>query len=435
MSDVDLDREPVAEGWSKSEWLILIHAGIWFFLLFFGYYILRPIREQISSTYGIQNLAWLFWASFASMLVAIPLYSMLVAKFDRRYLVPGIYALFVACLLLFWAAMNYLPGESQIWVARVLYVWISVYGLFIVSFFWSVVGDLLTSTQGRQIFGYIAGGGTIGGLVGSQVALHLVDRIGVANLMLIPAGLLVIAYVVYVLLERSLVKMGHDSASSSTGKATGGNPFAGFTAVFKSRYLLAICCYGVFLAICGTTVYFQQSEIVGAAIETEEKRTAYFASVNFAVSLVTLVFQFGLVGWLMKRVGLGWTLTGLPLAYLVGITSLALAPTIEVLAVISVLGRSAEYGIANPAREVLFTSVSREERYKAKSFIDTVVRRGGDAMIGTIYRTMRDSVGVAMVAMSWLAIPVVIAWGGLALYIGKENRRILRSDENAVEDR
>ena len=412
-----------SKGWSRAELLVLVHAAIWFFLLLFGYYVLRPIREQISSTYGIQNLTWLFWASFSVMLITVPLYSVLVGKFDRRILVPSIYALFVTCLLMFWAAMKYLPDESQIWVARVLYVWVSVYGLFIVSFFWSVVGDLLSTSQGRRIFGYIAGGGTIGGLVGSQVALHLVNRIGVANLLLIPAGLLVLAYVVYLMLERSLAQHGLGTGTVA-GKATGGNPFAGFTSVFKSRYLLMICCYGVFLAVCGTTVYFQQAEIVNAAIDTEEGRTAYFAGVNFAVSLVALVFQFGLVGWLMKRVGLGWTLAGLPLAYIVGISSLAISPTIEVLAVIAVLGRSAEYGIANPAREVLFTSVNREDRYKAKSFIDTVVRRGGDTMIGTIYRTLRDSFELAMVAMSWLVLPLAIAWAGLALFIGKENHRI-----------
>lgn len=429
-----VENNPLPNDVSKSERVVLVHAAVWFFLLLFGYYILRPIREQISSTYGIQNLAWLFWASFTVMLIAVPMYSVLVGKFDRRFLVPSIYALFVACLLMFWAAMKYLPDESQIWVARVLYVWISVYGLFIVSFFWSVVGDLLSTSQGRRVFGYIAGGGTIGGLVGSQVALHLVNRIGVANLMLIPAGLLLLAYVVYLLLERSLAKHGHAAGKTKAGKATGGNPFAGFTAVFKSRYLFAICCYGVFLAICGTTVYFQQAEIVQAAIDTEEKKTAYFAGVNFAVSLVTLVFQFGLVGWLMKRVGLGWTLAGLPIAYIVGISSLAIAPSIEVLAVISVLGRAAEYGIATPAREVLFTSVNREERYKAKSFIDTVVRRGGDTMIGTLYRTLRESVGLAMVVMSWLVIPIAVAWVGLALFIGKENQRITATSENEASD-
>ena len=423
-------RERVFGDLNKTEWTVLLLAGAWFFLLLCGYYILRPIREQISTEYGIENLAWLFRAVFITMLVAIPLYAVLVGKFDRWKLVPGIYSFFIGSLVLFWLAMNYVPEDNQIWVARVLYIWISVYGLFIVSFFWSVVGDFMSTDGGRRIFGYIAGGGTLGGLVGSQVALHLVEPIGIANLLLIPAVLLVLAYFVYLYLELSLKTRGAEGpkgvngAKGLTGKATGGNPFAGFTAVFKSRYLLAICFYGIFLAICGTSVYFQQSEIVKEAIETEEKRTAYFANVNFSVSLLTLFFQLVLVSRLMKWFGVGWALAGLPIAYIIGITSLAISPSIEVLAVISVLGRAAEYGIANPAREVLFTSVNREDRYKAKSFIDTIVRRGGDTMIGTLYRTLRESVGLAMVVMSWLVIPIAVAWAGLALFIGRENQRV-----------
>lgn len=419
---------------NELERRVLIHGAIWFFLILGGYYILRPIREQISSSYGIQNLAWLFWATFSAMLVAIPLYSILVGKLNRSVLVPSIYSLFFFCLIGFWCAMNFLPQHFQVWVARCLYVWISVYGLFIVSFFWSVMGDLLTTQQGRRIFGFIFASGTIGGMLGSQLALHLVNRIGIANLLLIPAAALIGSLTVYALLERSVAASDMFVAIETSGKATGGNPFAGFTAVFKSRYLFSICIYGLFLAVCGTAVYFQQSEIVRATIESPEERTAYFASVNFAVSWLTFIFQFLLVKFLMRRFGIGWTLACLPLAYVIGISSLAISPSIEILAVISVLGRSAEYGIANPAREVLYTSVSREDRYKAKSFIDTVVRRGGDTLIGTTYRTLRESAGLAMVTLSWLVIPLALAWTGLALFIGRENQKIAGKTQDSQRE-
>ena len=215
----------------------------------------------------------------------------------------------------------------------------------------------------------MAGGGTIGSLVGSQIASQLVSRIGIANLLLFPAICLALGLVVYASLERSYKKLAAESVELRSGKATGGNPFAGFSSVFQSRYLMAICLFGLMLATCGTTIYFQQAEIVDAAFTTDEAKTEYFANVNFCVSIVTLVFQFVIVGWLMKHVGLGWTLAMLPLAYILGISALALSPTLAVLAVISVTGRSAEYGICNPAREVLFTAVKREDRYKAKSFI------------------------------------------------------------------
>ncbi len=438
---------------------ILRHGAVWFFLILFSYYIIRPIREQIGSTYGTKNLSMLFWATFVAMLIAIPLYSILVGKFKRTRLVPTIYAVFIGSLLAFWGAMRFLPDTSQIWVARAFFVFISVYGLFIVSFFWSVAGDMLSTSQGRRIFGVMAGGGTLGTLLGSLVTAGLVRSLGIDNLLLIPALLLFIALFVYASMERSFKKLsGNNVDESRQGKATGGNPFAGFTAVFQSWYLFAICLFGFFMATCGTIVYFQQSEIVKSAFEsydyslpsvpnasslspeelaakTADLRTAavkqastrYFASVNFAVSLVTLVFQLGIVGWLMKKLGLGMTLAIFPLSYLVGVTTLAISPTLAVVAVISVLGRSAEYGICNPTREVLFTAVNREQRYKAKSFIDTVVRRGGDSAVGGVYNFARRSLGASMTTLSWLLIPIVVAWIGLSLFIGKENRKILAS--------
>ena len=428
-----VDGEQPSEGHEKA---VLWFGAAWFFFILFSYYVLRPIREQISSTYGTENLSWLFAATFVVMLIAIPTYSVLVGMFHRSRLVPSIYLFFILNLLMFWAGMQYCPPEQQIWVARAFFIWISVYGLFIVSFFWSVIGDMLSTGQGRRIFGYIAGGGTLGGLVGSQVAGRLVGDIGVANLLLIPAVLLSAALLVYWLLERSISRLATSTGREVSGKATGGNPFAGFTAVFESRYLLAICCYGLFLATCGTTVYFQQSEIVNSAYQhldeepAKEARTEYFANINFAVSLVTLVIQFVIVGLLMKHAGLGITLTVLPIAYVVGIGCLALWPSIEVLAVITVMGRAAEYGIANPAREVLFTSVNREDRYKAKSFIDTIVRRGGDSAVGSIYQGLRETAGLAMTTLSWIVVPIALAWAVLGFYIGKENKRVIEENEN-----
>ncbi len=419
---------------------VLRHGAAWFFLVLFSYYILRPIREQISATYGIDNLQWLFTATFGTMLVAIPLFAFLVSKFHRRTLVPSIYGFFCLCLVGFWAAFRFVPETAMLgatpareWVARILFIWISVYGLFIVSFFWSVIGDMLSTEQGRRLFGFVAGGGTAGGMVASATTTELVQRIGQANLLLLPAVALAIGLAVYFGLEQSHSQLAPKSSSATSGKATGGNPFSGFTAVFSSRYLLAIGGYGLLLATCGTTIYFQQSEIVKEAFADDESKTAFFANVNLWVQVVTIVLQTAVVGRLMKYLGLGLTLAILPLAYVLGITSLALAPTIGVLAIISVTGRSAEYAIANPAREVLFTAVDREDRYKAKSFIDTIVRRGGDSVVGTIYRSLREVTGVAMTTLSWAILPIAAAWVGLALFIGRENKKITATEQDNTD--
>ena len=425
---------------TDQERSVLRHGAAWFFLVLFSYYILRPIREQISATYGINNLQWLFTATFGTMVVAIPLFAFLVSKFHRRTLVPSIYGFFWLCLVGFWAAFRFVPETAMLgatpareWVARILFIWISVYGLFIVSFFWSVIGDMLSTEQGRRLFGFVAGGGTAGGMVASATTTELVQRIGQANLLLLPAVALAIGLAVYFGLEQSHSQLAPKSSSATSGKATGGNPFSGFTAVFSSRYLLAIGGYGLLLATCGTTIYFQQSEIVKEAFADDESKTAFFANVNLWVQVVTIVLQTAVVGRLMKYLGLGLTLAILPLAYVLGITSLALAPTIGVLAIISVTGRSAEYAIANPAREVLFTAVDREDRYKAKSFIDTIVRRGGDSVVGTIYRSLREVTGVAMTTLSWAILPIAAAWVGLALFIGRENKKITATEQDNTD--
>lgn len=439
----EISRETPAEGHSpkRYEWTVLLLGAFWFFFLLFGYYILRPIREQIGATYGVRNLSWLFAATFGVNLVAIPLFSYLVGKYDRKKLVPAIYLFFVSNLILFWVGMKYGSAASQIWIARALFVWVSVYGLFIVSFFWSVIGDMLSTGQGRRLFGYMAGGGTVGGMIGSQVAALSVEHIGVANLLFFPIALLIAGLVVYYFLEKQTSLFGENDRvdSEAKGKATGGNPFAGFTAVFESRYLLAICVYGVLMATCSTSVYFQQSEIVNAnysslaELDAEAAKTKYFANINFAVSIVTLVVQLAVVGLLMKWAGLGIALAVLPVIYLVAVTCLGIWPTIEVLAVITVIGRAFEYGVMNPAREVLFTSVNREDRYKAKSFIDTVVRRGGDTGVGSLYKWLRESAGFAMTTLSWIIVPVALAWAGLALFIGRENRRIVAKGDGEAD--
>ena len=439
---------------TDSERVTLRHAALWFFLVLCGYYTLRPIREQIGTEYGIKNLAWLFKATFLTMLVAIPLYAALVSKFHRKKLVPVIYAFFCVWLIGFWAAMTFVGdsvllrdlsfvrwlattfsipprftgGEvtAQEWTARILFIWISVYGLFIVSFFWSVVGDMFSPSQGRRLFGAIAGGGTAGGMTASLFATFMVKHIGQANLLWLPAIMLLCGLAVYGSLERHHERSGAVAeVKRSSGKATGGNPFSGFAAVFASKYLFAICLYGLLLATCGTTIYFQQSEIVDAVFDNREDKTQFFATINFFVQVVTLVLQTAVVGKLMNKFGLGLTLAVLPVAYIFGVTSLALAPSLAILAVITVTGRSAEYAIANPAREVLFTAVKREDRYKAKSFIDTIVRRGGDTIIGSIYRSLRETWGFAMTTLSWCIVPIAIGWVALGFFIGRENQRVV----------
>lgn len=420
---------------------VVRHGGVWFFLVLFSYYFFRPMREQISATYGVQNLGWMFAATFIAMLVAIPVFSAFVSKFNRRKLVPCIYVFFVLCVVAFWSTFTFAPRTQgpephpiQLLTAQIFFVWISVYGLFIVSFFWSVIGDMLTLEQGRRLFGYVFACGTAGGMLGSAMTKALVERIGQANLLLFPATALGLGLFVYLHLERTHQRLKPEGSLVGSGRATGGNPFAGFTAIFKSPYLLAIAAYALLMATCGTITYFAQSEIVKETFATPEAKTAFFAKVDFFTNATSIVLQTFVVRRLIKWFGLGITLAVLPLAAAASLGALAVSPTIGTIAIIAVIGRAAEYSIMNPAREVLFTTVSREDRYKAKSFIDTIVRRGGDSLVGQVYSQLRQTAGFAMTTVAWMAVPIGLCWAGLALYIGRENKRSAESPESPAAD-
>ncbi len=446
---------------SKSDLSLVLHSAAWFFLLLFGYYLLRPIREQISATYGIKNLGWLFKATFVSMLIVIPTFSWLVSKVRRTRLIPIVYLFMISNLIAFSIGMR-VSSEQLIydvsveqWVARGFYIWVSVYGLFVVSFFWSVMGDIYTTEQGKNKFGLIAAGGTVGGLIASLFIQVSIDTLGQENIILIPALLLGVAMFVYFRIEKKLEARAVHHKSIQTIQATGGNPFSGFYSIFRSKYLLMIALYGLLFSIFSTTTYFQQSEIVKNAFDYSQKldstetsltteqlqlkmqelsdkskqgKTKFFAWINFIVQLVTFFLQTFVVGRVMSKFGLAISLSILPILYMVGIGALAIGPSTSVpillvVGIVAVFVRSTEYAITNPSREVLFTSVEKADRYKSKSFIDTVVRRGGDVQVGTGYNYLRETVGLSMAGVSWVVIPIGALWLGIAFILGSENKK------------
>lgn len=414
----------------------------WFFLLLFSYYILRPIREQIGSLGGTESLSMLFWFTLLSMFVCVPLFSLLVSHLNRRVLVPVVYSIFFLSLVFFRFRMGSGSEVDQVWFSRALYVFISIYGVFLVSFFWSVITDMFSRQQAGKIFGVIASGGTLGGIAGSQFARVFVEKLGVENLLLAPAVSLGLAVLVYGALERvhffsenidgmNLGAATKADKSSKKKKGTGGNPFSGFWEVWQSPFLLQVALYILLMGVCGTAVYFQQAEIVkqhfsvtfssaGDTNVIKEATTKYFASINLFVSLLTVIFQFIVFKRIYAKIGVAYCMVALPCMYVIGLICLGTIPTIEVLSIVVVLGRSCEYGILNPSKESLYTVVSRSERYKAKNFIDTAVKRSGDSMVGSIYKTLRESIGMPAAAVSLCTIPVAICLVFLGYSLGKK---------------
>ncbi|KAA5543287.1 MFS transporter [Roseiconus nitratireducens] len=376
---------------------------------------------------GTMQLQGLMLVSFFVMLVAVPIYSVLVNRLPRRWLVRIVFHFFCVSLLAFSVAMNAGSESLRVVAARVFFVWVNVFGLFVTSVFWSVLADLLSSDQGKRLFGRIAAGGTAGAIAGSLLTSQIATRVPTASLLLLPIVTLQLGLWCAWRLER-VVRLLPDEFGN-TGGQTGDQPAAGglldgITHVFKSSYLALICVFLVFVQAAGTHLYFQQAEIVAGAISDHQEKMEFFAYIDFATQSLTLIAQLVISGPLLRRFGVGLTLLVLPVVYLVSFVALAFHGTLVILAAAMVAARATGYGITVPAREVLFTVVSREDKYKSKSFIDTVVLRGGDAAASQVFGSLRNLAGFSFATLNVWAIPAVIVWAWTALQLGRRQTEL-----------
>jgi AAA family ATP:ADP antiporter len=409
-----------------------IRALLWSFAYFFcllaGYYTLRPLRDEMGVAGGVRNLQWLFTATFLTMLAAVPLYGALVARLPRKRFIPAVYHFFAANLAIFWLLLT-LDVERAV-VARVFFVWISVFVLFAVSVFWSFMADLYTPEQGKRLFAFIAAGGTAGSLAGPALTIGLAGLLGPANLLIVAAAFLEIAVLCVRRLETAAPGPGTADARPAGADGLGGGPLAGIALVLRSPYLAAILLWVSLLSVAATFLYIQQANIVAAASDDPAVRTRIFAAIDLAVGLLTLGLQFFATGRLIARFGVGAALALLPVVFAAGFAVLAAAPVLAVVVAFQALQRTANFAISNPARESLFTVVAREEKYKAKNVIDIVAVRGADAAGGWLFAALR-SLGLELRATALAAIAIAAAGLALALWLGKASERRARGSSAA----
>jgi AAA family ATP:ADP antiporter len=409
-------------------------AALWSFAYFFtllaGYYVLRPLRDQMGIAGGVKNLPWLFTATFVSLLVAQPLYGALVAKLPRARFIPVVYHFFVANLAVFWLLLT-LNVETAI-VARVFFVWVSVFNLFAVAVFWSFMADLFDAEQGKRLFGFIGAGGTAGALLGPVITIALSVPLGPINLLIAAMVFLEAAVFCVHRLERAATA--HAGAPAGP-RSIGGGAFAALLELIRSPYLLGIGAWVSLLSFGATILYFEQAHIVSATVQGAGAQTRIFASIDLAVGLLTLATQVFVTGQLLKRFGTGVTAGALPLVYVVGFATLALAPSLAVVLTVQVVQRWMNFAIANPARQVFFTVVTREEKYKAKNLIDVVIYRGSDALYGWMFDILQG-LGLKLGAIALCALPVTVGWLVLSAALGRtQERRAERLAELAAQGR
>ena len=407
----------------RHEWPALAGSFAYFFCLLAGYYILRPVRDTMAVAIGSAGLPPLFTAMFVVMLVLVPLFGWLCARLPRARLLPAVYAFFALNLAGFYAAMQ--GGVPTATIAPVFFVWVSVYNLFVVSVFWSFMADLWSSAQAERLYGAIAAGGSLGAIAGPALTTFAAGKLGTPNLLLVSAAFLGMAIACVVGLGRwARANPRTDGGQTAAAEQPmGGSIFAGIREVIASRYLIGVCAWLLCYSMLSTTLYFQQVEIVGREIPEAAARTQLFSSVDLVVNTLTLVTQVLLFPRLVAKLGVGWMLALMPLLSVAGFLVLGAAPVLAVLVVFGVARRVGEFAISKPMRETLFTVVPREEKYKAKNFIDTVIYRGGDTSAGWLFGALR-SFGLSLSAISFAMVPVALGWTAVSLYLGRKHAEL-----------
>ena len=403
---------------------------LYIFSVLSSYYIMRPIRDQAGVAGGVNNLQWLFTGTLVGMLVLNIPFAYLVKKLPRSRFIPITYRFFAANIILFAALLYWSDAEQTIWVGRIFFIWVSVFNLFVVSVFWQMNVDLFSPEQGKRLFALIAAGATVGAIVGSSVTATLARYVSPMFLLLGAAILLEVAVFSVGRLSRLSPTLHRQSIAGDTEVPIGGSVFAGITHAFNSRYLVNVSLFLLLFAVTSTFLYFQQAGIVSRSFSDRGAQTAFFASVDLLVNVLTLTVQLVLTGRIVLLLGVALTLGVLPALTIIGFGALALFPTIAAVAVFQVLRRASDYAIARPTREVLFTVVPREDRYKAKSFIDTVVYRTGD-QVGAWSVALLRWAGLGTAGTALVAVPIAALWLLNALWLGR--RQELLATEQKVE--
>jgi AAA family ATP:ADP antiporter len=404
---------------------------IYYFLIFSSYYVIRPIRDDIGAANGIEKLPWLFTGTLVAMLVANALFAALVVKFSRRRFIPFVYRLLIANLAIFFVLLMAISKEHQVWVGRVFFIWTSVFNLFVVSVFWAFMVDVFSSEQGKRLFGFISVGGTLGAILGAAITATLVQRIGSLNLLLVSAVLLELGAQCVRFFPTTFKDAETGSTNETPAEAPiGGRIWTGIVHSIRSPYLLGICAYMFIYATTSTLLYFQQVDIAAHAFPDRSARTAFFAQIDLVVNVLTVLGQAFLAGRLLKWLGVGVTLAILPALSVIGFTAMGVAPTLTLLVVFLTLRRAANFSFARPAREILFTVVSREDKYKAKNLIDTFVYRAAD-QVGAWSTPVMGWLGLGLAGISLVAAPIAAIWLFVSLWLGRRQVTMTRESQPA----
>jgi AAA family ATP:ADP antiporter len=346
----------------------------------------------------------------------------------RRKFIPIAYAFFIFNLALFFVLMRSCPPEEQVWIGRALYVWVSVFNLFNTAIFWAFMTDLFTVEQGKRLYGFIAVGGSLGAIVGAYITKHYVRDIGPANLLVISAIMFAVAGFLVRFFPSGFTEQKKIVPASE--EPIGGSIWSGITHIARSPYLLGLAASILLYTTTSTWAYFQQSDLTRETLKDNDARTEFLANLDVWVNSITVVIQIFLTGRLLKWFGVGFTLVAMPFLSMIGFGAMGIAPSLALLAIFQVVRRAAAYALMRPSREILFTVLRREDKYKVKSVTDTLGYRTGDQIGAWSYGGLH-ALGLSLASISFVAVPVVAGWCGLSLWLARKQRALADAKERA----
>ena len=420
----------------REEFSAVLLSFLFVFILMTAYSILKPVRDSLAGDWGAVALSTTWTITFLASIVAVSLYGFALSFIRFRAIVPGVYGFFALTFLSLYFVTEYVA--NSVLINQGFYVWVSVFSLFHLSVFWSFMSDIFDSSRAPRIFGFIAAGASVGAIVGPTTTALLVDIVGTNALMLVSASLLLIPIPIILVLEKLRVsRLGGRTQSSESPRAAerdriSQNPFSGFDVLLKDRYLLQIGAFIVLYVTISTFVYFELQDLTGEySIDTRTKIWSFIDLATNALTLITAVF---VTNRIVTKLGMSVALALMPGLVAIGILALVAAPTLALLAVFQVARRVGNYAVTRPSREMLYTVVDRDTRFKTKPVIDIVFYRGGDVASAWLFTFLSKGMGLGLAGIAMVISGVAAVWAAVAVYLGRQFKRRASLVQNGEAD-
>ena len=395
----------------------VVGSFLFVIVLMSAYYILRPVRDAMASDWTDAEVSWLWTLNFFISTAVVAVYGVLVSRFQLRLLVPSIYAIFALTFLSFFALVSTMADRTL--VDKSFYVWVSVFSLFHISVFWSFMSDLFSKEQAGRLFGIIAAGASVGGLVGPSIPSFFSASLGTDNLMLLASAMLLVPIpIIFYLQSLKSSDLHNESLAPQTSQIKiGGNPFAGFKLFFSNPYLLAIGLFILLYTGISSFVYFELKNLLSDLSRAE--RTAVWAQMDLAVNVLSIAVGLFATGRIVGKFGMPVTIALIPVLICAGLIIVAVSPFLGAVVALQVIRRAGNYAVTRPAREVLFTRVDREARFKAKPVIDIVAYRGGDMLMAWFFTGLTQGLGLGLAAVAAVGAGIAALWSIVGIYLGR----------------